>query len=993
MDRPSGTATSPILRYRWLLLSLIGVFTVVLALSALRLKVNNDHSTWLPRHDKTAQLLLKVDEEFSSNVMVFTVIDFSDQGVFNRASLELIREITNELDGMEELFNVTSIANIIDIRKTEDGIEVGDLMTDIPATPEEMEDFREYVLAEEMYVNTIVSADGTFSALMTNIHSSYDEVSVFGKIEKAVNEIAGDRAHFFGGDPAVHFYMNEYMNRDMTVLVPVMLAVIVFVLWFGLRRFTGVVFPLVLVGLSIVWTFGLMSFFDYPINILSPPVAVLLLALGSDYAVHFYNHYLKRGDLSSSSSEITVPIVMSALTTIAGLLTFATTRIDVLKNFGIEMAFGLGSACFLSVVLLALGLHVFRIRATTPEEHRQGAHIFSRAMAGLGGWVHDHALTVLAVSGAGLVIMGFGILNMKTNVDFIGQLPEDSPPRQGCNILMDHFSGMYPFSIYFQGDLEDPAVMNRMNYLENYLRSEGIVGGITSVNALIAEENWLMNGIYAIPETREGIANLWFMLEGQEILKTFVRPDRQQGLVNSIVKESSTREMRVLAGRLEEFMDREVSGRIVQVDPGELSSEGKAALERVRLAEAARQLAWLARFYGGVEGLDPMRLEERLSPGLTGIGTDIDLTPVLHEARAYLEEETVEVLPDSLIIALLGAVRENPAWDQEAAGRALEEMIVQSGSMDREDARLTAGGLLRRVGFALRLQEIASLQAACSDLYPPGLTAGEDFRKRSDGVLWDLLAERPVFFLSQVEQVPGIESAITTSVEVSIDQAGMPETIRVVHRLLISSQFQSLVLASLIVLVLVSLTQKSVKRGTLSLLSILIPLEFILGFMGWKGIPLDLGTVLCGALVIGLGVDGSIHFLHYFHRLGKEGIHGREAIQRTMGHVGRAVLTANATTFSGFVVLLFSQTTAVRNFSTVNSLAILLVTVSILTILPALITLTHLGESRDAAHGARAAEFRGFAQGGPGIHDSIPDRDRPGRATHSAGSRESDDHG
>ena len=68
-----------------------------------------------------------------------------------------------------------------------------------------------------------------------------------------------------------------------------------------------------------------------------------------------------------------------------------------------------------------------------------------------------------------------------------------------------------------------------------------------------------------------------------------------------------------------------------------------------------------------------------------------------------------------------------------------------------------------------------------------------------------------------------------------------------------------------------------------------------------------------------------------------------------MGHVGKAVITANSTTFCGFVVLLFSQTTAIKNFSMVNSLAILLVTISIITLLPALITVFQVEREKDLA--------------------------------------------
>ena len=956
MDNFLKKLTWVIIRYRWMLLILFCLITILMAYGATRLQINNDHSTWLPKHDKVAQLLLQVDEEFSSNVMVFTVLDFTDRGVFHPESLALIERITQALDGMEELFNVTSITNIIDIRKTQDGIEVGELMTGIPQTAENLEALKCYVLSKEMYVNAIVSSESTYTAIMTNIESVYDEVAVADKIFTKVNELAGERPHYFGGDPAVHFYMNEYMNRDMRLLVPIMLVVMVFVLAFGLRRVTGVVFPLTLVGLSIIWTFGLMSVFFFPIHILSPAVAVLLIALGSDYAVHIYNHYLKRGDVRESTSEIALPVIMSALTTIAGLLAFATTKIEVLQNFGIELAFGLGSACILSIVLLAIGLSIFKTKTSPSGNNRpDDDHVFSRIMIRAGSLVYDHAKLVLIVSIIGIFIMAYGITRIRTNVDFIGQLPKNSPPRLGCNLLMDHFNGMYPFNLYVRGDIEDPAVMNAMNYLENYLRSENIVNGLTSINALIAEENWLLNGVYAIPETREGIANLWFLLEGQEILKTFVTTDRQKGLVNSIVKESSTGKMRHLAGRLEGFMEQGVSDTIVTIDPERLSVQGRQVLDTARIHRAATQLSWLAGFYDRPNMVDVSFFRERLERAFPVPGESLNQGAVWEEARTYLRDETVEILPDGLVEELIAFLQAH--WERRTTpgtAQSLEDMIVLSKVMDAEDARMTVSGVLKRLDFITRLQKTAALRASYSDTISPALMGNKDFLKRSDGVLWEFLADRPSFFSKQVASVSGLEGAITTSNRVEIDQAGMPETIRVVHRLLVTSQLQSLIIASIIVLILVSLTQRSFRRGAISLLSVLVPLEFILGFMGLADIPLDLGTVLCGALIIGLGIDGSIHFLHYFHNLNTKGIIGKKALQLTMGHVGRAVLTANATTFCGFVVLLFSQTTAVRNFSTVNSLAIFLVTLSVLTLLPALITVLHMGKEQDLGHKTQA---------------------------------------
>ena len=163
---------------------------------------------------------------------------------------------------------------------------------------------------------------------------------------------------------------------------------------------------------------------------------------------------------------------------------------------------------------------------------------------------------------------------------------------------------------------------------------------------------------------------------------------------------------------------------------------------------------------------------------------------------------------------------------------------------------------------------------------------------------------------------------------------------------------QDLVLAVVAVLALISLTQRSFRRGLASLLSVLAPLVVVLCLMGWTGIPLDYSTVLCGALIIGLGVDGSIHFLTYHHRLQLKGVTGEPAMRETSRHIGRAVATANATTCFGFSILILSKTSTLKYFALLNSTAILLVTLSVLTILPALIALFHINHEPEQGTGA-----------------------------------------
>ncbi len=937
-----------VVRLRWVILLLVLLITIGFVSATKHLTVNNDYDSWLPSNDRVTELYRLVDDQFGANALVFAVLDFTEKGTFDPESLALVQRMTDALEAIDELFNVSSLTNIVDIRKTEYGVEVGDLIPEIPQSSAELAELEAYVLSKEMYVNTLISPDAEYTVLVANIEGGVDEGVAAHKILETIKEVAGDHPYYFGGDPAILVYMDLYMAEDMALLVPLMLVVMVVILAVSFRRFLGVLLPLSFVLLCIVWTFGLKALFGMYMNVLTPAVVVMLIAMGADYAVHIYNHYLKRGDIEVSTAEITLPVVLSAVTTIAGLLTFSTTRIEFLQFFGVELAFGLGAACLLSIVLLPVCIRLFRAKpGPVVAESAQEESWLPRSLTRMGRWVQEHVRFILVTAGITLVVMMMGFVRFTTKVDYVEALPEDSPPRQGHNILRDHFGGIYPVALYLRGDIEDPAVMQIENYLENFLRSNASLSGFTSINGLVAEENWLMNGVYAVPETRQGIANLWLLLEGEEYLKTFVVSDRDQSLVTAMIKESDSGAMRVVSLWLSEFLTGRTSDRIVTLDPARLSAEGRKALEAVRLSEAALQLSWLAQGYDKPREYDPEPLRMRLASAFLEVDEGLDLDPVWRASRFYLEDETVEVLPPEIIDRILTGMKDG--WgntDPSSFEDQITELIAASGAMVPEDARTTAAGVMKRAESALRLERAAALRASVQPLLSPKLAQNKNFRKRSEGVLWRLWARHPVIFEIQVETIPGIEKAIVASRPLELDQSGAPDFFRRMDELIYVSQIQSLILASLIVLVLVSITQWSFKRGLISLVSVLVPLGSILGLMSWMGIPLDLGTVLVGALVIGLGVDGSIHFLHYYHRLRQAGQEGKAALRETMGHVGKAIITANATTCCGFLVLTLSTTEFLRNFALVNSMAILMITLSLLTFLPALVTLFQVDNGR-----------------------------------------------
>ena len=945
-----------VLRARW------GVLIAVLAASAgfgylsTGLTTNNDYESWLPEKDRVAALYRETDRTFASNALIFVALHFPEHGVFHPASLRQVARLTALLEDVPEVFQVTSLTNVVDVRAIAGGISVQDLVEEIPEDPDELARLEAYVLSREMYVNTVVSADARYTVILMNLDGEHDEVQVAAKVLGLLEENAGDVRYFFGGDPAIAHYMDIFMEKDMKRFVPLMFGVMIVILGFGLRRFWGVVLSLATVLLCITWTLGIQRLFGMPLNLLTPAVLVLLIALGSDYAVHAINHALQGGEIARAGAEVSLPILMSAFTTIAGLLTFATTKIGILKDFGLELAFGLGSACLLSVTFLLVMLKFLRLRPRQPAPGGGTSdHVFSRVLEAVTIWVLRHTRPFMVGVAVLVLFMGWGISRIRTDVDYVIFLPEGSPPRVGHEILRDHFSGIYPVSVYLRGDMGEPSALSLMIRMENALRSNEQLSGFTSVGAMIAEMNRLLTGVYAVPETREGVAGLWLLIESEPFLKTLVNVERDRALVSALVRDSDTGVMKGVA----DFVDREIPAggevKLLTLDPARLPPASRARLRGICMEEAAGQIASLAKGYGEGNG-DPVPasvvlkgIQEAWEPA-AGLRWSDGIQSGL---GVYLREEAFLSLDEASSGALLAVLgRCFPSGSAEQGCLEEARRILLGSGLEPDEALQTLEDARWRYRELVRGGRMETLCQSVLARLAPGLRENTHFVRRAKGVLWELLSERPVVMASTCENLAGLEGAVVRRVDLAVDQTGATTLFRKFDQLLYRSQIQSLLLATIVVLILVSLTQRSLRRGLISILAVLIPLEIVIGLMGWFGIPLDFGTALFGALIIGLGIDGCIHILHHEADLHRAGVPEREALLETLRHVGRAVLTANATSAGGFFMLIFSSTRAVQNFAVVNAVAISLVTASILTLLPVLITVGRL--FRDAPAGDSA---------------------------------------
>ena len=137
--------------------------------------------------------------------------------------------------------------------------------------------------------------------------------------------------------------------------------------------------------------------------------------------------------------------------------------------------------------------------------------------------------------------------------------------------------------------------------------------------------------------------------------------------------------------------------------------------------------------------------------------------------------------------------------------------------------------------------------------------------------------------------------------DVAVSQAMIPAIVR--------TQVSSLPLALLGSWLVVALLYRSWKVGFLIALPSSVAIAWMLGAMGWAGIPLGVATAMFCAITLGVGIDYGIHFYEVFLRLSREGA-GGDAALAAVSEAGPAIVADTAAIALGFGILGISQVPA-----------------------------------------------------------------------------------
>ena len=550
-----------ILAKKWLIILLVLMGTLFFGNEIRSLKIDADILRSLPDEDPDAKLLKKIGENFGGNNM--GVIILETDNIYQTSVLEHIQLLTDTLANIDGITTVSSLTNIINIKGGDYGIEIGKLVDEyeMPESPKDFQILRNNILNNEMYKGSIVSEDETSTLIIFNLDNNSDVNAIAKNVIRKTEELNLPEKLYYIGSPMLLTYISDLMRDDLTNLLPLAFLVIAFILFLSFRSISGVLLPLLIAIIAIVWSLGSMAFLDIKMSMISNNIPIILLAIGSAYTIHVINRINKVSQsketdvIARALAFVLIPLILAALTTIIGFVSFIFgAYLNMIVDFGIFTALGTLFASLLSIFFVPAILEVVNYKRKKNIKQKEYSFLTNYFLKPINVLLIKRPKTILIFWMVLIAISIIGMSSIKRSVDIQEYFKKNNPTRLAENIMIEKFGGTKPIFVHFKGNMQSPKVLKTMIQTSEYMEKSPDVYTSMSIAKLIAEINLNITNTRGIPNKSEQIEQLWFLLEGNEVLNRFVNEDLTEGIIISKFKSPDNESKKEFAKYMRAFI-------------------------------------------------------------------------------------------------------------------------------------------------------------------------------------------------------------------------------------------------------------------------------------------------------------------------------------------------------------------------------------------------------------------------------------------------------
>jgi predicted RND superfamily exporter protein len=393
---------------------------------------------------------------FGLRDLVVIGVGNEESGVYTAETLARVARLSEGLSLVEGVVagSVTSLSTLPRASLADGKLDMPTLLRrGAEPTAEEILQLRREVVRAGHNTGTLVSADGKATAIVARVEPGADRYRLLKEARALVAGESGGRDEvYLSGSALAQAVLGEATGRDLVRLIPTVILVLSVMLFASFRHPAPALLSLTEIGVSLIWMAGLMGLTGQPVFVTTLVLPVILIAVGvSDdvYALGNYFHEAVRAGDGAEAERVVIaafgaasrPVAMTAVSTLVGLLSMATTSLNPLRVFGLfGSAAILFSTLFTFTLLPALLVLLKpRVRAGAGWRAVHGG----RALNGAVRWLTERVgpRWVLACALVVAVCAGLAAARLRVDDSWVRNLPAASDIVRGDKFFNEKLAG------------------------------------------------------------------------------------------------------------------------------------------------------------------------------------------------------------------------------------------------------------------------------------------------------------------------------------------------------------------------------------------------------------------------------------------------------------------------------------------------------------------------------------------------------------------------
>ena len=558
-----------VLKYPGRVVIIFSLLTIIAGIGLYRIKIDTSLKSLLPDDIPSKKIMDRLVELFGEPDFVMVAVGNKGSSVYNISALTKIYNITEELAQDDNIEKVLSIANLKNIETDNSGFVITDIIGEPPQNNRDILRIKKIISKNKDYRDMFISKNNDYAIVIGMLKEKADEDEIYDFLKKIKEKYRNPEEIIIGGMPVIRSYIFNHIISDLLILIPIVAFILMIVLYLSLKDIAGLRITGMIIGGSVMFTLGLMSWLNIPLKIVTSSMPVILISIACADSIHLitrFHDYLKSGKSKEESiffmlDSLMLPVILTSVTTIIGFLSLTTAVLPALRTYGIFISIGVLWALMLSLFFLPAMLKLSKVSVF--QEKDKGRGIFDKLIYNLSDNLKKNKKIIFVIFTVLIIFSIYGIKYINIEMNPESFFPADSKVKKDSEFLNSNFGGSVDLNIMIEGDIKEPRTLKNMLKIESYLKKDTITGPVRSIADIIKKLNKVFQGsekYNKIPENKAQVSQLlllYSMSGDSSDFDRFVDYDYKTAVINARVKSSSTKVIRKLVYKLEKYIKKE----------------------------------------------------------------------------------------------------------------------------------------------------------------------------------------------------------------------------------------------------------------------------------------------------------------------------------------------------------------------------------------------------------------------------------------------------